>query len=140
MAAEPVQRLRPKRFGRARMGEVGGDAAFLAAAGMAHDIVRGKRRRDGFADAPAGAGDEDVELCHGRSIGGDGAEGKASGGDAVDEFGGGGAEAGDLVVDPDETRFELVDLGRDATRIRAAGSHGRRIRRESWRGKGVQYV
>src|SRR3546814_2095555 len=62
MAAEPVQRLRPKRFGRARMGEVGGDAAFLAAAGMAHDIVRGKRRRDGFADAPAGAGDEDVEL------------------------------------------------------------------------------
>src|SRR3546814_20452476 len=94
MAAEPVQRLRPKRFGRARMGEVGGDAAFLAAAGMAHDIVRGKRRRDGFADAPAGAGDEAVELCHGRSIGRDGAEGQASGGEAVAEFGGGGGGAG----------------------------------------------
>src|SRR3546814_3549508 len=38
MAAEPLQRLRPKRFGRARMGAVVGDSAVLAAAGRAQDI------------------------------------------------------------------------------------------------------
>jgi hypothetical protein len=62
--AEPLQRLPPEPLRRPRFGEVGGDSAGAAPAGVAGDLVAGERLDDRLADAPAGAGDENVEPGH----------------------------------------------------------------------------
>src|SRR5206468_1971988 len=52
-AAEPLQRLAPQGFGRARLRQIGSDATIAPGRAVADDLMAFERRDDGFADAPA---------------------------------------------------------------------------------------